>query len=233
MTKNAPFSLLIAACLLLLGCDTKTKNVDSCGDDFLDPGEECDGSQLTVNTCTDLGYYEQLSPLSCLADCTFDLTVCAGGRCGDGILQVDKGEKCDAENLDDMTCATLGLGGGTLACKDNCRFDVSRCELTAECGDGVAASPYEPCDGSDLDDQTCESFGYGGGTLSCTALCSFNLTACDAPLTCGNGQLDTGEQCDGVLLNQQTCMMQGFASGLLSDKHAPLVAVHHQRYTAA
>jgi len=214
MTMKTSCSVLIAACLLMLGCDTKTKNVDSCGDDFLDPGEECDGNQLTVNTCTDLGYYDQLAPLTCKADCTFDLTVCSGGRCGDGILQFDKGEKCDGENLDDMTCATLGLGGGTLACKDNCRFDVSRCELTAECGDDVAASPYEPCDGSDLDDQTCESLGFFKGTLACMEDCAaFDTAGCT---NCGNGAVDGGEACDGANLNQATCESEGYSGGTLA-----------------
>jgi hypothetical protein len=68
---------------LLGSCDTKTKTVDSCGDGFLDPGEPCDGSQLTATACSEFGYYVQTGELRCNSDCTFDLSMCTGGRCGD------------------------------------------------------------------------------------------------------------------------------------------------------
>ncbi len=200
--------------VLFISCDTKTKTVDSCGDNYLDPGEACDGSHMTATTCVELGYYEQTDTLTCKADCTFDLSVCTGGRCGDGILQGIHLEKCDGENLDDQTCGTLGLGGGTLTCKDNCRFDVTRCELSAVCGDDVAASPYEPCDGTDLDDQTCQTKGFHAGVLACHSDCSgFDTTGCT---NCGNGAVDDGEQCDGTNLNQATCASQGYSGGTLA-----------------
>jgi len=213
--KNQTILLtLLATCLMLWSCDTKTKTVDSCGDGFVDPGEQCDGSQMTATTCEELGYYEQEGILTCKSDCTFNLAVCTGGRCGDGSIQVGEGEKCDGENLDDMTCETQGLGGGTLTCKDTCRFDVTRCELSAECGDDVAASPFEPCDGTDLDDQTCATQGFYRGGLTCNTECTgFDTSGCT---NCGNGAVDDQETCDGENLDQKTCLSLGYSGGTLS-----------------
>jgi hypothetical protein len=59
MKKKTILLTLLATCLLVWGCDTKTKNVDSCGDGYLDPGEECDQEELSVTNCQQLGYYEQ------------------------------------------------------------------------------------------------------------------------------------------------------------------------------
>lgn len=49
--------------------------------------------------------------------------------------------------------------------------------LRDECGDGVKAGT-EQCDGSDFGGQTCLSLGYSGGTLSCTASCTYNEASC-------------------------------------------------------
>jgi YVTN family beta-propeller protein len=45
------------------------------------------------------------------------------------------------------------------------------------CGDG-GVSPTEECDGESLDNQTCESLGFNGGTLTCTATCEFDTDEC-------------------------------------------------------
>jgi hypothetical protein len=51
--------------------------------------------------------------------------------CGDGILRTAanpaKTEQCEADNLNGQTCASLGLGSGTLACSTTCTFDASGC----------------------------------------------------------------------------------------------------------
>ena len=114
---------------LALACDTKTKTIDSCGDNYLDPGEACDGSQMTATTCTELGYYEQTDTLTCKADCTFDLSVCVGGRCGDGTIQGTYGEQCEGSNLGGATCVSLGYSprGGTLGCNSSCRLNPASC----------------------------------------------------------------------------------------------------------
>jgi len=62
------------------------------------------------------------------------------------------------------------------------------------CGNGVL-DPGEQCDGSDLGGETCQSQGFVGGTLSCSASCAFDTSACDpgGPGTCTLGQ--KGDAC--------------------------------------
>jgi hypothetical protein len=46
--------------------------------------------------------------------------------CGNGVI--DTGEQCDGTNLDGETCASLGYGGGVLAClASTCTYDTSMC----------------------------------------------------------------------------------------------------------
>ena len=45
------------------------------------------------------------------------------------------------------------------------------------CGNGVKESG-EACDGADLGGQTCIGLGFGGGTLSCAANCTYDTSAC-------------------------------------------------------
>lgn len=48
------------------------------------------------------------------------------GECGNGIIE--PAESCDGANLGGQTCASQGLGGGTLACAPNCQgFDTGSC----------------------------------------------------------------------------------------------------------
>ena len=84
----------------------------------------------------------------------------------------------------------------------------------AVCGNN-SKEAGEFCDGSDLDGETCESLGYGGGTLTCRTDCSaFDISGCTVD-TCGNGVLDEGELCDGLELQGQTCEIIGFGGGQL------------------
>ena len=223
MQTSGIFSCLIAISVLLSSCDAKVTTRKNCGDGFLDPGEECDKDQFQAANCFELGYYDQTGSLQCNSDCTLDLSVCVG-RCQDGIIQEQFGEQCEGEDLQDMSCQLLGLGGGTLGCKSSCKYDASGCELAAVCGDGVILSPFEHCEGSDLNGQTCEGLGYHGGALACTLDCLFDLEPCRTHGRCGDGTLQElyGEQCEGVFLNDQTCETLGYYGGTLlcgSDCH--------------
>ena len=203
---------------LSVACETKTRTVDSCGDGFLDSSEECDGNQMSVTTCAELGYYDQTETLTCLEDCTFNLAVCTGGRCGDGAIQTVHGEVCDGENLAGETCMGLSLGSGTLRCSDNCKWDTSGCELNGVCGDGILQTAQEEvCDGDALGDGTCVTEGFYEGELTCGQDCRYDTSGCS--LFCGDGllQADHGEACDGTDLAGQTCVTLGHgqASGAL------------------
>ena len=213
MSMKTAIVILLGTCLLLLGCDTKTKTVDSCGDGFVDPGEQCD-TTVGENTCASLGYYNALGTLTCTSDCQFDDSLC-GGRCGDGVPNSTDGEQCDGNNLDGNSCESLGFTGGTLACAADCTFDNSSC--AGRCGNGVI-DEEEVCDGGELAEETCQTQGYHGGALGCEADCSgFNLDACVAVGRCGDGfiQETYGEICDGENLAGETCVSLGYHGGSL------------------
>ncbi len=169
---------------------------------MIDPGEQCEGTDLAGQTCVMLGFLG--GALACRPDCIFDVSGCHS--CGDG--GINPGEQCDGTDLGGQTCETLGFLGGTLACGPDCTFDVSGCH---DCGDDVIG-PGEECDGTDLGGETCETLGFEGGTLACGADCTFDVSGCH---TCGDGVIDPGEQCDGSDLGGQTCRKLGFSGGTL------------------
>lgn len=60
------------------------------------------------------------------------------------------------------------IGGQIGACSDG---------GSSNCGNGTIDAG-EQCDGGNLGGATCQSQGFPGGTLSCTAACTFNTSAC-------------------------------------------------------
>lgn len=96
-----------------------------------------------------------------------------------------------------------------------CAFDTSglKRQTPVTCGNGML-DDGEVCDGDDLNQKTCESLGYLGGTLACAADCTLDTRACTEP-TCGDGSREGFEVCDGADLNGETCQSQGFSSGIL------------------
>lgn len=130
--------------------------------------------------------------------------------CGNNFINDE--EECDGTNLNGQTCELLGYDEGTLSCYDNCLFNTSGCnsniygctnpnaynydsEATEDdgscewCGDTIVQSVYgEECDGSDLNEQTCESLDYHSGTLSCYSTCEFDTSGCNDAPECDDGR---------------------------------------------
>ncbi len=210
------FSILLLGIHSLVACETPTTTVDRCGDGFLDPGEECDGNTLPIQNCEELGYYSQSGPIVCTRECRLNLSVCAS-RCGDGVIQSQYGEDCEGNNLAGKDCLSLDRGAGQLSCTAECRFDVSSCENSSICGNGILESPFEQCDGTNLNDQDCESLGYHGGTLSCGDDCRFDQESCRTFGRCGDGIIQGiyGEQCEGTELGGKCCQSLGYHGGNL------------------
>jgi len=212
-----PFlTLLLISFLLLPSCDTPVTNVNSCGDGFLDPGEECEAGLAITVTCRDLGFYQQVGALTCMEDCKISTVACTG-RCGDTVIQQNEGERCDGQNLGAASCLSLGLGEGTLACAPDCTYDSSGCEIHFDCGDGEVTPPAEECDGEAFAGVTCESLGYYGGALVCTDDCTRDESDCEAAGRCGDSVVQTamGEECEGNDPGEETCQDYQFYQGNL------------------
>jgi len=207
--------LFLPTLAVFAACKTQVTTTGTCGDDFIDPGEACDGSQLPVRTCEELGYHVQTGALRCTAACGYDLSVCSLS-CGDGLLS-EEHEQCEGTDLGGQSCQSLGMGAGQLACDANCRYDATGCESQAICGDGTLTTPFEQCEGADLDGQTCQTLGWHDGALACTLTCELDLEPCRSFGRCGDGLIqDTyGERCEGTDLGGETCVTLGWHGGEL------------------
>jgi hypothetical protein len=196
-------------------------STETCGNGIVEEGEQCDGEEFRPEiTCESLGYVAG-GTLTCdRKTCTFDISVCLSGpKCGNGI--VETGEQCEAEIFKGMKCSDLerGFSDGDVTCNpDTCRFDLSNCGIESECGNGILEGA-EQCDGSELNHMTCVdlNYGYSEGTLGCDPdTCTYDISDCEFPQSCGNGIVEPGEQCDGTNLSGGTCTGLGYAYGTLA-----------------
>jgi cysteine-rich repeat protein len=94
--------------------------------------------------------------------------------CGNGVL--DAGELCDGEAMSASAVCPDGTCGIPTCAADCQSFDVDAC-ITPDCGNGVKECE-EACDGNDVDGASCDSLGYDGGTLDCSASCQLDVDDC-------------------------------------------------------
>ncbi len=147
-----------------------------CGNNIVESGEQCDGTNLNGATCVSRGY--DGGSLSCSNSCTFNVSSCTNAlaTCGNSIVNV--GETCDdGNNNQNDSCTNL-------------------CQA-AICGDNVIRSGVEQCDGSDLGGASCVSRGYAGGSLSCGGACIFDVSGCTGVPPNGVEQCTNGVDDDG------------------------------------
>ena len=177
---------------------------DTCGNDIVGIGEECDDGntedgdgcssecveEYCGNDVCDVGESCSGCPGDCEGNVGWpvcdDTQVCGEGdfgfecvpyefsSCGNG--QIDAGEECDLDNLNDETCVSLGFDTGSLICKDDCSFDKSGC---------VGTSGEDPNEDTD-------SPGSGGGTTVVRKTCSEVNGTCAS--TCLEGDVNYGEE---------------------------------------
>lgn len=109
--------------------------------------------------------------------------------------------------------ASLGLVVLLAARGVGCGEPPSENPPPPRCGDNVANTLGEECDGGDLRGVRCLDRGFTGGLLQCTSSCTFDDTQCSRP--CGDGVADPGQPCDGADLGGQTCESLGHYRGTL------------------
>jgi hypothetical protein len=96
--------------------------------------------------------------------------------CGNGVLNVE--EQCDGVLLNNSTCASLGLGAGTLKCGNNCIFDSSLCK----CPEGQILSSGVCI----VKDSNCDA-GFEKIGSDCAEMCEVNETRNPQTLVCESG----------------------------------------------
>lgn len=186
-------------------CDLRTctcipKDVTShtCGNDFKEAMEECDGYQDWYCNSNEV----------CSGDC--ECVVGTPGTCGNGVKEVT--EQCDG--ADDSLCPG--------SCQSNCRCPAAKSSglvlvyesftgttvnhtnqtvaIAAQCGNN-AREGSEECDGTDR--------GLCASSQTCTSNC---VCVQATTAACGNGVKEGSEQCDGAdrsaCTSSQTCNQQ-------------------------
>ena len=133
---------------------------------------------------------------SSLVPCA-DGTFCPSGTvCGEGTCTPAEALAGCAGSPDGTACTIAGGPGA-------CILGVCTAQ---ECGDG-AVTGTEQCDGAAA--RTCEALGHHGGTLTCSAACQFDVSACRR---CGDGVVEPGlETCDGAPATD--CVERGYDLG--------------------
>jgi hypothetical protein len=115
-----------------------------CGDGVINqPTESCDGADLGGKTCRDQGFLS--GTLACNPDCTLNASGCTGAPfCGDGVID-QPSEECDKLDLGGKTCASLGLGSGTLSCTSTCKLQAAGCSQSGSASPkSIALGPGSP-----------------------------------------------------------------------------------------
>jgi hypothetical protein len=195
---------------------TSAGNESYCGNNRIDAGEQCDGTNISFS-CYDYGFNS--GTIACNANCTLDTSRCFNvdfeepeyddnfTQCGNAVIE--PGETCECDN--DATycgegnyigplCSDLGFDNGVVSC-NGCSVDTSQCEIELPeyfCGDGLITGG-EHCDGTNLGNMTCEKLGYDGGYLGCNFDCTFNTKFCETNQddgVCGTGDLTPNKQCE-------------------------------------
>ena len=138
-----------------------------CGDKVKNGVEDCDNTDLGLETCQTQGYYKGI--LKCTSGCKYDFGGC--DNCGNG--KQDTGEKCDGSQLGNGTCKGMGFDGGTLKCKSDCTYDDAPCYkvldpngIVISSANGTQYLPDVAYSGSDYmvvwsDDQTTSTMVFG------------------------------------------------------------------------
>jgi len=110
-------------------CTLDTSDCTDCGNGTVDPGEECDSTDLDDKQCNDLPSPNtpfNLNPggtLACNSSCSFDTAGCT--YCGDGAR--NDGEECEGTDLGGADCDSATGGtkpSGTLSCFSTCTYNT-------------------------------------------------------------------------------------------------------------
>ncbi|MBN2724920.1 MAG: DUF4215 domain-containing protein, partial [Deltaproteobacteria bacterium] len=165
------------------GFDDPGSCSNTCGDGQVEPGETCDDNNTSDTDGCDSSCQPETgwtcdgaSPTNCTPDCGDSMKV-GGETCDDGNSTPNDG--CDENCHTETGYICTGTGPGS---------------CSPDCGDGLIVTG-ETCDGTNFDGDTCNDYGYTGGTLTCTNSCT-TIDDSNCSSSCPNSQRETDEECD-------------------------------------
>jgi len=124
--------------------------------------------------------------------------------CGNGVAEGD--EQCDGEDLKDVTCVSLGEGGGTLLCDpETCTFDVSMCTTCCHDAGGYGAS-QDPFDaGGDVVQDAAIDAGWDASADAGQADCLPDADDCPSGFWCRPTYPREGRECVPFVGESERC----------------------------
>jgi len=169
-----------------------------CGNSSVDPGEQCDGSNLNGKTCASAtAMASPYGTLSCTASCTFDTSRCMAALCGNGVI--DPGEQCDGADLNSKTCTSAAPSTpfGSLSCTATCRLDTTKCKAASTCSDS-GCKQYQGSYACCATLNSCGMLG-GSGCQPQPGWCDPNSCSPSLGVPCCRADRACGHTNDGVL----------------------------------
>jgi len=85
-------------------------SVVNCGNNIVEPGEQCDGDDINFATCENVIGPGFTGNITCTPVCSFDISGCHAMSCGDG--ECNNGETCESCVEDCGKCPPNNGGGG-------------------------------------------------------------------------------------------------------------------------
>jgi hypothetical protein len=175
-----------------VGADEYVEISTDCGNNQIDSGEICDGTNLGLESCLTQGF--DSGDLACSSDClSFDTSLCISNFvCGDNICGINENCPQDAGGCPDNSCyeptCINGCGQVVVADNGNDEFciapDSCQSGICIDCGDNII-NGNEICDRTDLGSESCLTQGFDSGTLGCLSDCSgFDTGSCITNPTC-------------------------------------------------
>jgi cysteine-rich repeat protein len=166
-----------------------------CGNNKIEGGEACDGTDLGGKTC-DAMVKGAVGTLACNGRCAFNVSGCHVDPCVQNPCQ-NGGVCSDSDGTAVCACAGNWAGATCTACEPG--FTGADCHPVPVCGNGKIEMDESCDDGNTLSGDGCSSacaLEQGWDCVGAPSVCK---------AVCGDGVINGSEVCDGTNFGGKTC----------------------------